>query len=190
MNNLTKNNGFTALELLIVIAIIGILAAVAIPSFQSMIEQNRLKQALESIKSDLELARTRAIKTNSNVVFSLKRGTTNAGDWCYGLTTKAAGCDCTHASTASDGCEVKLISAATDFATTRFRTETAHNINFDFRRGTASSLTAGVALPVEFPFSSASLYRASVYLSEVGRARVCNPSATATGETALPGLTC
>lgn len=186
MNKIINNNGFTALELLIVIAITGILAAVAIPSFKSMIEQNRLKQALESVKSDLELARTRAIKTNSNVVFSLRSASTSAGNWCYGLTTKAAGCDCTQAANAGTGCEIKLVSAAADFATIKFGSATQYHITSDFRRGTAS----GATFPLELPFSSASLYGASVYLSEVGRVRICAPFATATGETALPGLTC
>ncbi len=191
MNKIINNRGFTTLELLIVIAITGILAAIAVPSFKSMTEQNRLKQALESVKSDLELARIRAIKTNSNVVFSLKRTSTSAGAWCYGLTTKAVGCDCTQAANAGTGCEIKLVSGATDFATIRFRTETQYHITFDFRRGTAS-VTTGEAFPLQLSFSSDSLYRSNVFLSEVGRARICSPlsGGFTSGEIALPGLTC
>jgi type IV fimbrial biogenesis protein FimT len=49
---LKKNQGITLIEVLVVIAILGILASIAVPSYQDMIERNRLKQAVESLADD------------------------------------------------------------------------------------------------------------------------------------------
>ncbi len=53
--------GFTLIELLIVIAIIGILTAIAIPSFSSFNTNQRLSQAAKQVKNDLRSAQNRAI---------------------------------------------------------------------------------------------------------------------------------
>lgn len=89
--NRQNNAGFTLLEAMIVVAILGILSAIAIPSFQDTIERSRLKQAVEGLKSDMQFARTEAIKRSQNVHVS--RSTGNAGNWCYGLNF-GANCTC------------------------------------------------------------------------------------------------
>lgn len=85
--------GFTLIELLVAVTIIGILLALAAPSFTKMLERNRLRGAAEQVFTDLQLARTEAIKRNAEVwvTFSDASPTTN---WCYGMRV-AATCTCT-----------------------------------------------------------------------------------------------
>lgn len=56
-----KNSGFTLLELMIVVAIGGILLAVGIPSFRSMITTNEISSTTNDLTMSLKLARNSAI---------------------------------------------------------------------------------------------------------------------------------
>ncbi|MBC7404282.1 MAG: GspH/FimT family pseudopilin [Cytophaga sp.] len=60
-------NAFTLVELLITLTIVGILGAVAFPSYQSLMSVNRITTAVSSLHGALLLARSEAIKRGSNV---------------------------------------------------------------------------------------------------------------------------
>ncbi len=62
-----RNQGFSLIELLIVLVILGILMSIAALPFQEMIANQRLKAAVSDLVSDLALARTEAIKRSSPV---------------------------------------------------------------------------------------------------------------------------
>ena len=65
--HLTKtHNGFTLIELMVVIAIAAIIMTIAVPSFAQLVGQQRVKAAANDFKSAVALARSEARKTGLN----------------------------------------------------------------------------------------------------------------------------
>ena len=62
---INKSTGFTLLELMIIIAVMGVLSAIAIPSFMSLLPGMRLNGAARQIMGDLMAARMKAVKENN-----------------------------------------------------------------------------------------------------------------------------
>lgn len=63
-----KQSGVTLLELIVVLAIFGILLVIGMPSFAAYTSNSRLTSATNALVSSLLLARSEAIKRNSRVV--------------------------------------------------------------------------------------------------------------------------
>lgn len=82
--------GFTAIELMVTLAILAVLAALAAPSFTPMVERWRVLQAVEGLQSTLYFARSEAIKRGGNVVIEKLANNasctaaTGADDWGCG----------------------------------------------------------------------------------------------------------
>lgn len=68
--------GFSLLELLLVITVAGLIAAVAIPSLPGALESARLRGSAGEVRATLTLARTLAVSEarNRSVAFDLDRG--------------------------------------------------------------------------------------------------------------------
>ncbi len=63
----TKHAGFTLIELMVVLAIVGILIMVGVPQLQTFMQGNRLVASTNELHSALHIARSEAIKLNSSV---------------------------------------------------------------------------------------------------------------------------
>lgn len=82
-------HGFTLIEVMVVVAIIAVLAALATPSFTPIIERWRVRQAAEDLQGTLYYARSEAIKRAGNVIVA-KNG--NAAGCTTAATNTEWGC--------------------------------------------------------------------------------------------------
>lgn len=72
-------NGFTLIELMVVIAIAGVLSAIAIPGYFSWLSNARLKASTRDIYANIQKTKMEAIKRNKNVVMSFAVATPSCG---------------------------------------------------------------------------------------------------------------
>lgn len=185
MRHAGRRAGFSLVEVVVVMAIIGILATLSVPSFSAMFARSKLRSASEQLRSDINLARGEAVKRNTIIRMNF---TVTAGGtpWCYGLRAGDASCDCTvtDASSAnfcfldrSDG--GVALSSVTNSA--QFSGVTFENTPF-----TTSSLSFSPVRP-SLRAASATLSATSIsaslriVASGMGRVRFCSPSATLSG---------
>jgi prepilin-type N-terminal cleavage/methylation domain-containing protein len=165
--------GFTLIEVMVAVAILGILVTLAAPSFNSFIDKYRVKRAADSISAFLVSAKSEAIKQNKTVraVFQSAGSGVN---WCVGMTS-AASCDCT----AVNSCQFNLADGTPDGADRVLRGGNYPGIvlenpvdgaMFSFLplRGTVNSGNARVR--------SANGLRVQVVVSGRGRIKLCSPS--------------
>ena len=77
------STGFTLVEMVITVTLLGVLLAIAIPSFQKLILNQGVKTAAFDVFSALEYARSEAIKRPGETV-TLKAGAASDGAWSTG----------------------------------------------------------------------------------------------------------
>lgn len=81
-----SQRGFTLLELMIVVAIAAILAAIAVPAFDSFVDRNRLTAATNDVIGGLNFARSEAASRGKEVAINPLNG-----DWGNGMSIKVDG---------------------------------------------------------------------------------------------------
>lgn len=110
------SKGFTLVELMVVIGVLAILAAVATPSYRELMDNYRVRQAGEDVVSLISNARSGAVKLHRQVNVSFTTG----ASWCAGangaveptggaLAGNATACDCATPATCVLGTEQMAI---------------------------------------------------------------------------------
>lgn len=77
-----KTNGYSLIELLLTIAIIGLATAIAAPQWQAMRRRAAVRAAANEIRSIFRVVRSRAITRGANAGVKFTRG---AYDWQYAI---------------------------------------------------------------------------------------------------------
>lgn len=193
------SRGFTLAELTLSLALLGIITALAAPSFTSLIERQRLAGATELVYSQFTFARNEAVKRSKPIVVSFTA--TGSSRWAFGITDRLGGCDPNLADPeAPDSCSIDLDNdpATPDRALYRFTSEGYPDVylpspsfgvaqTIPCASGLSASETCfdpnrGIARNGSANFVTAR-YAASAKLSTLGRVRVCTPA----GRPSLPG---
>ncbi len=168
----SKAPGFTLLELAIVLAITVILAAMALPTYASLIARQRLQAAVEHLRADIALARQEAGRRAQPVHLVFQPG----DRWCYAIGTGPVG-DCRQAQ-GGPGSGLSEVVRGTDQPGVQLLLATPMTI--EGRTG-GSLRPDGVAR-----FASAEGQQLQVRLSALGHASVCAPAATVAGTPPCP----
>ena len=168
----TRHSGFTLLELLLGVALVGLLVVLAVPAMDRLVEAARLRAATQTLFRELQQARNHALTHQRKVYFSLSAA---AGRWCYGWSDSAA-CDCRSDDKEASACRTgeagrqrlhRRLSA--DFPSVELngrRPFTSRTLSFSPLRGTASADS--------FVLQNRSGER-RVVVSPLGRVRICSP---------------
>ncbi|MEQ1600241.1 MAG: GspH/FimT family pseudopilin [Methylophilaceae bacterium] len=164
--------GFSLIELMIAVSLLGILTALAMPSYRNWIQNTMIRNAAESIQNGLQKARMEAVKHNANVQFVL--GANSA--WSVGCVTVTADCpDPIEQRAAKEGSSTNISATATPAGAT--------TIIFT-NLGTVSPSPPAATVPFtqldidNSTLSAADSRNLRITLSTNGSVRMCDPDSS------------
>lgn len=161
-----KSAGFTLPEIMIAVAILGILTTLAVPNFRQLLRNYEVRGAAEAIVSGLQRARGEAVSRNATVQFALGSGTSWSVSIVGGATIDSR--------SSSDSPNATMTAVASDLATAATML-TFNNIGLIVDNTGNAPKLARVTVT-----ASGASETLRVEIGAGGSARVCDPSLPAT----------
>ena len=199
----SHDSGFTLIELMITLAVLGILISLAVPEFRLAIQNAQIRRAAESAMNGINLARAEALRRNAVVRFQLVDSLSAAcalsstgTSWVVSRGNPAGLCDVAPAaptdSSSATGSDPKTIQrySGAGAATVTLNASTsagaaATTIAFDgFGRIAATSLASAIStIAVDsnaLPASDSRDLRLTI--TTAGQVRLCDPAVSDTAD--------
>lgn len=151
--------GFTLLEVAAVMAITGIVLAMAVPSYANFAARQQLRAAGETLALDLRMAREESLR-GASVFISYRAGR----EWCWGI-SHGQPCDCSKGG-------VPVCSISRGVAADYPRVELRPGESLQFEPGMGRLLAAG-----QTELATSAGHRLSVQTNLMGRSHLCGPDA-------------
>lgn len=196
--------GFSLVELMVVVAVIGVLMAVGLPTFQTWLRSVQVRNAAESLLNGLQFARMEALRRNERVSFWMVSSASaklvddtclrsaNGVSWVVSRDNPASACGVDFSDTATPRIIQKKAAgegalnvsvAAVDLGGTASSCITFNG----FGRIEAACADAAASVPLARVVFASSLADANVRSLEIrvsagGLIRMCDPAVTATSD--------
>lgn len=166
--------GFTLVELMIVLALVAIILAVAIPSFTSTLARKRLEGVASELSTDMQYARSEAVQRNAAVRIIV-------GTSCYAVhvvgTTPAS--NCTTLGTAA--IELKTVQIAGGTSLAFVSNNGMAFLEFEPVRGMALDAGGADSSGYVTLTNSAGNWQVQAIVTQFGRVKLCSPNNTVSG---------
>lgn len=154
-----RTRGYTLLEVAFVLAVLGVLLALGVPSFADFLARQQLRAAGEQLAQELRHAREASVRGQA-LHASFRAGP----DWCWGI-SQGQPCDCVSGVPA---CNISVGRAA-DYPRVQM---TRAGEALSFEPGAGRLLAAG-----ETAFATRAGHQLQVRSSVLGRTQLCGPDA-------------
>jgi len=167
--------GFTLVEVMVTFALIGVVIALALPSYADMVNRHRLTSGAERLAAFINSGRTEATRRNQAVTVSYNRR--DHKEWCIGVVVGEDACDCRETREgesnycAIDGAKKVLSNADFDITELMHKMEGNNSLSFDPVRGIL--LDTGDDLLIELHTSDRD-YKINLLVNESGNVKLCS----------------
>lgn len=167
--------GFTLIELIITLTIAGILIALATPAMQTFVQDQRLTNQANEFITDLNIARSEAVKRGGSNIVICKQGGTAASPSCSTSAAWSTG-RVVFVDADSDGVidsneTILRVTETLDGSNTLNSIGSTTN-SFTFSSTGLTTLSTGTEIAMRFCDSRGSTKGVTVYVNFTGRARI------------------
>ncbi|MGD8357271.1 MAG: GspH/FimT family pseudopilin [Lysobacterales bacterium] len=180
---ISRDRGFSLVELMMSVVLLAIGAALALPSYRDMVEKRQVTNAAEQIASFMNSAQGISMKRNRPVTVQYKYS--GPHEWCVGATFESS-CVCED-SASEDYCTIDSAGFVIDNSHTgnldvmrSMGSVSTGTYNFEPIRGLASGTVLPLTMELQSPGGD---FRLNLQVNETGRVILCSDDV----DHAIPG---